>query len=252
MADSGIAIIGNGKLGNYLTQTFTEHAVQVDQFARNPRSAEEKPLERLTDITPYRLVLLAISDAAIGELSAALPPSPNTLVAHLSGVNPAKAIAEKHQRRAAIWPLMSFSGQSRGNFISHIPFCVETSSPEDEAFLKSLIRQMGGVYYKIEPEQKPYLHLAAVMSQNFSNHLMALSSDILAGQGLDFKMLLPLLKNALERLEHQSPEDAQTGPAIRHDVGTIIKHRTLLEDELTQDIYTLLTKSIQKKYENEL
>ncbi|MGB1831454.1 MAG: DUF2520 domain-containing protein, partial [Flavobacteriaceae bacterium] len=46
-----------------------------------------------------------------------------------------------------------------------------------------------------------------------------------------------------------SPQQAQTGPALRNDSKTLAAHRELLTDPELITIYDLLTKSIQKNTE---
>jgi len=65
---------------------------------------------------------------------------------------------------------------------------------------------------------------------------------------LDLKLLLPLLKQTLKKLDTLSPKEAQTGPAIRNDLITMSKHLKLLADEPElKDIYEALSESIQNK-----
>jgi hypothetical protein len=56
--------------------------------------------------------------------------------------------------------------------------------------------------------------------------------------------LHPLIKETASKVTSLSPEKAQTGPAIRNDLKTIKNHLDLLNIQ-QQQIYTILTKSIQ-------
>ena len=49
-----------------------------------------------------------------------------------------------------------------------------------------------------------------------------------------------------------SPEEAQTGPAVRGDYQTINRHLTTLEKKSQKEIYHLLTKAIQSHYGKKL
>jgi hypothetical protein len=61
-------------------------------------------------------------------------------------------------------------------------------------------------------------------------------------------MLLPLIKESINKLNFISPSQAQTGPAIRHDDVTIEKHLQLLKNDNTLKlIYEQMSKSIQTK-----
>ncbi|HSR38992.1 MAG TPA: DUF2520 domain-containing protein, partial [Phnomibacter sp.] len=90
---------------------------------------------------------------------------------------------------------------------------------------------------------------SAVMVNNFSNHLYTLAKDYCAQHELDFKLLLPLIKETVERLEAGDPTDWQTGPAIRNDEATMQQHLQLLESNPTlTNIYRLFSESIRAYY----
>ena len=89
--------------------------------------------------------------------------------------------------------------------------------------------------------------MAAVVVSNFVNHLYSLAEDYCRKEGLDFKQLLPLIEETASRLKDTSPQQAQTGPALRHDSETIHKHIELLKAHpQLKNIYVLLTESIQQ------
>jgi hypothetical protein len=89
------------------------------------------------------------------------------------------------------------------------------------------------------------LHLAAVFCNNFVNHLYTLTEQYCHREGIEFRLLLPLIKETAVRLEEVSPSQSQTGPAVRNDRVTIDKHLKMLENHpQLQKMYTLLTDSI--------
>ena len=91
------------------------------------------------------------------------------------------------------------------------------------------------------------LHVAAVVVSNFVNHLYVLAENYCKKEGLDFKLLLPLIEETATRLKDKSPKELQTGPAIRHDSDSIHKHLDLLKDHpQLKNLYVLLTESIQQ------
>ncbi len=97
-------------------------------------------------------------------------------------------------------------------------------------------------------EQRRKLHLAAVIACNFTNHLYALTDELLSEEGIPFNILLPLIRETTNKLVHVSPAEAQTGPAARNDIGIMNKHLQLLIDNKHRDIaeiYRLLSQSIR-------
>ena len=66
-------------------------------------------------------------------------------------------------------------------------------------------------------------------------------------EGLNFKLLIPLIQETAFRVQTLSPSQSQTGPAIRRDDNTIEKHLELLEKHPDlKAIYELMSKSIQQ------
>jgi predicted short-subunit dehydrogenase-like oxidoreductase (DUF2520 family) len=64
-------------------------------------------------------------------------------------------------------------------------------------------------------------------------------------EGLDFYLLLPLIKETAEGLDNMSPAKLQTGPAVRGDYTTIDKHMALLfKYPQLKKIYELFSESI--------
>lgn len=248
MKNLNIAIIGNGRVATYLQDIFMEHALPTDVYARSPQG-NQYYWEDLKSAVPYRLLILAVSDDAIARVSEQLSPHENSLVVHTSGVHNADVINAQHPRRGVLYPLMSFSEEAPSASAYRVPYCVEARHANDEKLLRSLVQHLGGNYYAVEPEQKPHLHLAAVLSQNFSNHLFHLAQEVLEKQQLSFQLLMPLLKSSLERLEKYKPHEVQTGPAVRGDQKTMAKHLALLQDENTRNLYRAITQSIQKHHE---
>jgi predicted short-subunit dehydrogenase-like oxidoreductase (DUF2520 family) len=96
-------------------------------------------------------------------------------------------------------------------------------------------------------KQREQLHLAAVLVNNFTNHLFAEAATICSQNDLSFELLNPLIQETVNKLEDLSPKAAQTGPAVRHDQKTIEKHLTLIQERSLQEIYKVVTLAIQKK-----
>jgi predicted short-subunit dehydrogenase-like oxidoreductase (DUF2520 family) len=87
--------------------------------------------------------------------------------------------------------------------------------------------------------------LAAVFACNFTNHLYALAAEILETQGLNWDLLLPLIKETVAKVEYMHPLDAQTGPAVRSDDNVMGKHLAILNDKPhRQELYRMLSEDI--------
>ena len=102
----------------------------------------------------------------------------------------------------------------------------------------------------MDSNKREALHLAAVLVNNFTNHLFTEAKNLCASHQLPFNLLLPLIKETVDKLDVLLPQEAQTGPAIRNDQHTIEKHLNLIGDPVLKKIYLTLTSAIQNRYEN--
>ena len=112
--------------------------------------------------------------------------------------------------------------------------------------IHALLKPLSKHIYEINSSQRKVLHLAAVLANNFSNHLFALSSRLLKDHGMTPDLLKPLILETAKKVQKHSPEEMQTGPAIRGDVNVIDAHLELLKGQpQLEAIYKLLTSSIE-------
>ncbi|MCH7535524.1 MAG: DUF2520 domain-containing protein [Bacteroidetes bacterium] len=145
------------------------------------------------------------------------------------------------------YPLQTFSKGKPADFTT-VPICIEGSDKDTSSQLKLLAGSLSGNVREISFEKRKMLHLSAVFVCNFTNHMYTIASDLLEKEGLSFDLILPLIKETTAKLNHVSPTEGQTGPAIRNDQEVIEEHLGALEEnEDYQNIYKLLTESIQKK-----
>ena len=84
---------------------------------------------------------------------------------------------------------------------------------------------------------------------NFTNHLFALSKELLDEQNLDFDLLKPLIEETINKINLNDPISVQTGPAIRADQATIQTHLEMLDNKPElREIYDKLSQSIVNLY----
>ena len=102
--------------------------------------------------------------------------------------------------------------------------------------------------YDADSEQRKSLHLAAVFTCNFTNHMYALAAELLKKYNLPFDVMLPLIDETARKVHELEPKTAQTGPAIRYDENVIGNHlRMLADDPAMQRLYELLSRSIHER-----
>ncbi|WP_088322793.1 DUF2520 domain-containing protein [Polaribacter tangerinus] len=226
-----ILIIGNGNVAHHLQKAFKKiNTLSVMQIGS--RNLNKIPF---ADIT-----IIAVSDNAISEVSKKIT---NPFVVHTAGNFDLKSL-QNNTRKGVFYMLQSFSKATDVNF-SQIPFCLEAENNEDYLVLESLAKTLGNKIYKIDSKQRKLVHVSAVFVNNFTNHLYKISRDICSHNNIPFEILFPLIAETARKIEVITPEQAQTGPAVRNDTKTISNHLELLSAQ-HQEIYSILTKSIQE------
>uniref|UniRef100_UPI003F6C24CC Rossmann-like and DUF2520 domain-containing protein n=1 Tax=Polaribacter sp. TaxID=1920175 RepID=UPI003F6C24CC len=194
---------------------------------------------KLENVPQADVTIIAVSDDAIAEVSSKIN---NDFVVHTSGACAVNALKNPN-KKGVFYMLQTFSRDKKVDF-TKIPFCLEAEDFKALEILKRLAKHLGNKIYIINSEQRKILHIAAVFVNNFTNHLYKIGNDICSDYHIPFEILYPLINETSEKIQKISPENAQTGPAIRNDEKTIKNHLNLL-DKKQQKIYKILTKSIQ-------
>lgn len=244
-----VTIIGGGNVASHLTNAFikTDNVLLTQVYARNINQINHlKEVTSITNslelLTKADVYIIAVSDDAIAEVSSKIDDK-NALVVHTSG-SVAMQSLQNPGRKGIFYLLQSFSKDKKVNF-DEIPFCLEAENENDLQLLETLAKSIGKNTYKINFEQRKQLHVAAVFVNNFTNHMYKIGADICKEHKVPFEILQPLIKETALKITELSPEAAQTGPAKRNDQNTIQNHLALLNDN-QQEIYKLITKSIQE------
>ena len=243
-----IILIGAGKLGNQLYKSIISNkVVKIIQWVnrsakKNETSEGISIVKKASNLENIDLYLLAVSDDSISTISGSLPT--DAFVVHTSGSQSLNTISQK--RAGVFYPLQSFSENKDVDF-SKISVGIESKIRTDVNLLKKLAKSIKASVFEINSQQRQKLHLAAVLVNNFTNHLFVEAADICKKNDLSFNLLKPMIRETFEKIETLSPQDAQTGPAIRRDEKTIIKHLKLIKSPYLKSIYKLFTSAIQTK-----
>lgn len=251
-----IVCIGSGNVATHFANAFKAGAAELVQvWSKNQEHAAElavslgaAPISDLKEIDlKADLYLIAVKDDAIPEVVTALA-GVEGMVVHTSGATDIGVFRESGMNFGVLYPLQTFSKQKNLDF-KQVPLCIEAKDQETLDTLKSIAQMLSPLVYEVNSEKRRILHLAAVFACNFVNHLYALSKEILQKNDLDFEILRPLIMETAVKVQDAFPADVQTGPAIRNDEQTIIKHKELLKDmPQLEDIYETLSKSIKKTH----
>ena len=187
----------------------------------------------------------ALKDTALPEVVAQLSPNEGTWV-HTAGSMPMALFAGHAKRYGVCYPLQTFS-KTRTVDVSKVPFFIEGSDAETEERLCVLAGQLSTSVQRLPSAKRKSLHLAAVFACNFVNHLYVLGGELLEKEGIDARLLLPLIDETAAKVHDMSPLAAQTGPAVRYDENVIQKQLAQLEaDPTKREIYALMSQSIHQ------
>lgn len=251
-----VVIIGAGNVAFHLTRALIQNTVNVRQiFNRTLSRAEElgeshniKFTNKISELEKAELYIIAAADKGVEELSHYIPYE-DTLVVHTSG-SLSMDVLKGNYRKGVLYPLQTFT-KNRSLRYEEIPFFVEAENKDDEDKLFKLADRISNEVHKVTSAKRLKIHMAGVWTSNFVNHMYQIGQDICDEAGIPFDVLRPLIKETALKVQDLTPYDAQTGPARRKDDMVIKKHLESIEDSRMQQLYQLLSDSIQRKYKND-
>jgi predicted short-subunit dehydrogenase-like oxidoreductase (DUF2520 family) len=250
-------VIGTGNLAVHLTRALLKAGFTLKQVAgrnkahtKNFAAAFKVPLTiDLNEVDQSAdFYILCVNDDSIVDI-AKKHHLKNKLVIHCSGSTPMNVLRMISSKYGVLYPLYTFSKTDKVKF-EKIPVFIEGNTTAVTGEVSGIAKKIGGSVQQMSSDKREKLHLAAVMTANFSNYLFSLAHEYLARENVrDFKLLLPLLDKTVSKLKKYSPKEAQTGPARRHDKKVIQKHKSLLKKYPEQArTYALLSDEIGKRY----
>lgn len=259
-----VVLIGAGNLATQLALALVEKGMLVTQvFSRKTESAKELAekinAEFTTDLSLLKkdadLYIIAVRDSAIPEVLENLNLDENKLIVHTAGSVPMNILEGFSANYGVFYPLQTFSKSRKVDF-SNVPICIEANHPANLLKLEKLGTQLSGSVNQINSEERKTLHLAAVFTNNFVNHLYTIGADILHDKKLDFDLLKPLIAETAAKVQELEPIEAQTGPAKRYDKSIIDAQLNMLENRPEyRKIYSFVTESIfqlQQKHNHDI
>ncbi|MDY7396697.1 Rossmann-like and DUF2520 domain-containing protein [Aureibaculum sp. 2210JD6-5] len=250
-----VIVLGTGNVANHLIDAFLKadsiNLIQVYGRSKSALSKFENSVEttsKFKSLKDAEVYIITISDDAIPEFSSHLSLK-DKLVVHTSGSVAMEAL-KTTGNKGVFYPLQTFSKDNPVNFAA-IPICLETERKEDYKMLEKLASSISDKVYNIDSNQRKYIHLAAVFTNNFVNYMYKIGKDICLENDIPFDILHPLILESAKKIENADPVSIQTGPAKRNDKKTIEKHLKLLKGQ-KKEIYKLLTQSIKETYGKKL
>ena len=246
-----VVIIGSGNVATVLgrliknanhdiVQVFSRDIVHANLLANELRCEATDSAAQITKTAG--LYLFALSDTALHDLGNTFHFG-DKLVVHTAGSVSKDVFKNVSLHYGVLYPLQTLRKEIK--VMSEIPLLADGNSDETLAAVVEFAKTISPVVYETTDEQRYKLHVAAVVVNNFTNHLFALAADYCKEEEVDFSMLLPLIDETVQRIHQYPLNEMQTGPAIRNDTITLDKHFKWLSNyPKLKYIYVKLTESI--------
>ena len=241
-----VFIVGAGQVGRGLYKALRNSRIDVlGLHGRRPSAWTTSSGALPPAVANANAIVVAVRDDQIDDAVAGLINerqqgsrgliASGTVVVHTSGGAEPELI-----------PRLSEFGMSGGTFHPLIPFANPDRVPEllkhawigidgddpARATSRRLAGHLGARTLDIPAGGKSMYHAAAVMSSNFPVVLAAIASDVLTSLGIPERSaehaVHGLMEAAVTNLTDSSPAEALTGPVVRGETETVIRHLTAL------------------------
>jgi len=237
-----IGLIGPGRAGVGLALALAQAGYSVRLHGRNKKSVPApltitvgdggKPPPWIADVDT---VILTVRDDAITPLATSLAKAraitESHVVLHLSGVQGQEALGPLVTTRAALGsfhPLQTIvepeltPGRLKGAWaaVEGMPRAIEAG--------ERIAQDLGMRPFRIATKSKAIYHAGAVFASNYLVVVEAVAQRLLRHAGLSdadaWAALRPLVEGTFENLSRHEPREALTGPLVRGDTATIVRH----------------------------
>lgn len=248
-----IILVGSGNVATHLGIALQDSNYKIVQvYSRSIENAKKlaqkldaKFTNDLTQLIMADLIIVSVNDDVISTVLSKLK---NIAIVHTSGSVGIDVFKRNFSDFGVFYPLQTFN-KDIDLIISEIPFCIEGNSKTFEKKLLAIARKLSNNVITMNSIQRKQLHITAVFACNFSNHMYSIADDLLTEKNIDFKILLPLIKQTIAKLNIKKPKAVQTGPAKRKDIKIIQEHINLIQQKDIKELYQKISNSIIKTHE---
>ena len=237
-----IGIIGPGRAGVGLALALAQAGYSVFIHGRKKKNIPASLTLTVGDggkappwIGDTAVVILTVRDDAITPLAESLAQAraigERHVVLHLSGSQGQEALGPLVTSRAALGSLHPLQtivepelapARLKGAWaaVEGMPRAIEAG--------ERIAQDLGMRPFRIATKAKPIYHAGAVFASNYLVVVEAVAQRLLRHAGLSdadaWAALRPLVEGTLENLSRHEPREALTGPVMRGDTATIVRH----------------------------
>ena len=249
-----IVIVGSGNVATVLGKVIHNagHTI-VQVLSRNENHAKElakifncsSGSFKSTEYKEADIYLLAITDTALYHLDQHFHLR-NKLVVHTAGSVSKEVLKNVSSRYGIIYPLQSLIKINDGRD-PEIPLLVDGNNDDTKKNILEFCKTFSENITLADDGERLKFHVAAVLVNNFTNHMFAMAEEFCKLENIEFEKLYPLINETVNRIQYHSPQSVQTGPAIREDIYTLGKHLQILSAHSDlKYLYLKLSESILK------
>lgn len=258
-----IAIVGAGNLANALAPALHAAGYEIESIIGRSTAASRvkaRSLAREVGADAQRqlpgnsralAVWFCVPDSEIHKVAQSVAEQISwrgRIALHSSGALTSDELDALRQKGAAVvsaHPLMTFVRHSRPPFRA-VPFAVEGDARAARV-ARQLVRDLGGLPYAIEKQQKAAYHTWATFVSPLFTALLATAEQVAQAAGIQQKQsrrrMVPILRQTLENYAALGPAGGFSGPIIRGDVQTVRRHLHVLRDiPPARDVYRALAR----------
>ncbi|OQY19189.1 MAG: hypothetical protein B6I36_04910 [Desulfobacteraceae bacterium 4572_35.1] len=242
-----IALIGPGRLGQAITTSLCQQgypivAVVGRDLERTRKAArfigaEGVASTEFLSCSSADIILITTADdqlaATAKQIGDQIKLRQDVTMIHCSGLHTASILLQSDDRQSSpqslsMHPLQTFASPELG--LANLPGSYFSLEGDTKAIIigQQLVTALGGNYFTIQAHNKALYHAAACMASNFITTVLDSAGQLLSSCSPDkeipLKVLAPLVRAAIDNCLTMGGEAALTGPIVRADTGTIIKH----------------------------
>lgn len=259
-ARPALAFIGAGRAGSALAAALSgaghrvvavnsrtpAHAARIAAGTGAAVVSTAVEAARRADIT-----FVTVPDAEIPRVAALIAASGAALrgrsLVHCSATSGPEVLDAARSTAAttgAFHPLQALAGAQSASLLRGTSFVVEAAPPL-LGQLQTLVADLGGHLLALPPGGRALYHAAAVLAGNAPLALLARATSLLeeagVAQGDAHRALGALLVGAASNASAGGPASALTGPVVRGDAATVVRHLDVLSaDPSSRELYRRL------------